>query len=208
MEVESPPAITNCSPTTHNHTEVSPLHLQDTVYLQPLATFSQYEVGACNGSVRWNLTDGEAWRHDSLCGGVALSADRYGDVEFRGSFYPLDDDGDDEESPLSWDWSGFVFGYEDPGHFYIVLGPRNVETLETTTTTTTVATGCDGGDTCCTTSRRCAVGEGDCDGDWDCLPGLRCGVDNCHGGSFDGSDDCCYRPSVATTTPRHGLLGQ
>ena len=130
LEVESPPAITNCSPTTHNHTEVSPLHLQDTVYLQPLATFSPYEVGACNGSVRWNLTDGEAWRHDSLCGGVALSADRYGDVEFRGSFYPLDDDGDgDEDSPLSWDWSGFVFGYEDPGHFYIVLGPRNVETL-------------------------------------------------------------------------------
>ena len=162
--------------------------MQDTVYLQPLDTFSQYELGACNGSVRWNLTDGEAWRHDSLCGGVALSADRYGDVEFRGSFYPLDD-GDD--------WSGFVFRYEDPGHFYIVLGPRNVETL-----------GCNGGDHCCTSSRRCAVGEGDCDNDGQCLPGLRCGVNNCHGGSFDGSDDCCYRPSVATTTPRHGLLGR
>ena len=109
--------------------------MQDTVYLQPLATFSQYELGACNGTVRWNLTAGEAWRHDSLCGGVALSADRYGDVEFRGSFYPLDDGDGDEDSPVSWDWSGFVFGYEDPGHFYIVLGPRNVETLQTTTGT-------------------------------------------------------------------------
>ena len=45
---------------------------------------------------------------------MALSNNIYLDVEFNGSFTALDTDDD---------WIGFVFGYEDEGHFYLVLGP-------------------------------------------------------------------------------------
>ena len=45
---------------------------------------------------------------------MALSSLKYKDVEFEGSF---DSTGGDD------DWIGFVFGYQDPGHFFIVLAP-------------------------------------------------------------------------------------
>ena len=58
--------------------------------------------------------------------------------------------------------------------------------------------GCNGQNTCChglTSTRLCNVGEGDCDFDRHCLPGLMCGNKNCIGEGFDPSDDCCYDPS-------------
>ena len=89
----------------------------ETVYLQP----AEYNVGpngngACNTTVKWNLTGGddgtEIWRMDNSCGGVALSENEYKDFEFKGSFQRQDSDDD---------WIGFVFGYEDPGHFYLIV---------------------------------------------------------------------------------------
>jgi len=50
---------------------------------------------------------------------------------------------------------------------------------------------CGGGDSCCTRANQCSLGEGDCDEDRDCRPGLVCGRDNCRGQGFDGTDDCC-----------------
>ena len=64
---------------------------------------------------------------------------------------------------------------------------------------------CDwGGDDCCgrtwmqgqwLATYRCGEGEGDCDWNSDCLPGLRCGSNNCRGNSalLDSSDDCCVK---------------
>ena len=52
--------------------------------------------------------------------------------------------------------------------------------------------GCNGADSCCTPDNQCNVGEGDCDTDKDCQPGLTCGTDNCIGASFEATDDCCY----------------
>ena len=46
---------------------------------------------------------------------MALSSLEYKDVEFKGSFESAMDTDDD--------WIGFVFGYQDPGHFFIVLAP-------------------------------------------------------------------------------------
>ena len=56
---------------------------------------------------------------------------------------------------------------------------------------------------CCTDTKSCGVGQGDCDSDSDCLSGLKCGSNNClsdfnWGGS---STDCCYKPSPPTPTP-------
>jgi len=57
-------------------------------------------------------------------------------------------------------------------------------------------TGCDGGNSCCTETNKCWVGEGDCDNDDDCQDGLQCGTNNC---SWDQhrawfiQDDCCAR---------------
>jgi len=50
--------------------------------------------------------------------------------------------------------------------------------------------------TCCTSQYKCGEGEGDCDGDWDCKPGLRCGRFNCRGFAsyFPSSASCCYKP--------------
>ena len=49
---------------------------------------------------------------------------------------------------------------------------------------------------CCTETKTCGVGEGDCDTDGECLDGLKCGSNNCKTifkwGS--GSTDCCYQP--------------
>ena len=48
---------------------------------------------------------------------------------------------------------------------------------------------------CCTSSFKCGVDEGDCDGHSDCLFGLQCGVDNCPSGyNFPSDADCCYVP--------------
>ena len=59
------------------------------------------------------------------------------------------------------------------------------------------AIGCNGGDDCCSErvfgQLKCGKGEGDCDHDDDCQPGLFCGQDNCQGSGFDKSDDCCTK---------------
>ena len=51
---------------------------------------------------------------------------------------------------------------------------------------------CDGGDSCCTPDNKCGEGEGDCDSNDDCFPGLYCGHNNCSGVTFENGDDCCY----------------
>ena len=53
-----------------------------------------------------------------------------------------------------------------------------------------------GGGDCC--QGDCGEGEGDCDGDSDCLPGLVCGDDNCVTGTYPAGtlvsdDDCCKK---------------
>ena len=67
-----------------------------------------------------------------------------------------------------------------------------------------IFTGCadgSGGATCCTSSRPCGAGEGDCDKDADCAGNLKCGQgngldDNCDTSlGFLWDDDCCYDPS-------------
>ena len=50
---------------------------------------------------------------------------------------------------------------------------------------------CNGGDSCCTTSNQCDIGEGDCDINAECKSGLVCGLQNCIGDTFDANDDCC-----------------
>ena len=89
----------------------------DTVYLQPYENMTADDFdGRCDRPIQWNLTGGanetEIWRLDNSCGSIALSENFYQDVEFTGSF---------ESTGTDDDWLGFVFGYQDPGHFYIVL---------------------------------------------------------------------------------------
>ena len=49
--------------------------------------------------------------------------------------------------------------------------------------------------TCCTSSFKCGVDEGDCDYHSDCQDGLQCGTDNCPSGyNFPSDADCCYVP--------------
>ena len=50
---------------------------------------------------------------------------------------------------------------------------------------------CNGADSGC---YNIAEGDGDCDSDADCQPGLSC-ENNCVGAQFDASDDCCFRRS-------------
>ena len=49
---------------------------------------------------------------------------------------------------------------------------------------------------CCTEDQPCGEGEGDCDDDSDCGPGLICGDDNCHWFNKQSAvtSDCCVRP--------------
>ena len=57
--------------------------------------------------------------------------------------------------------------------------------------------GCRGGNSCCLAGDKCGFGEGDCDWDHDCGPGLTCGNANCVDypllGIYpsSGTDDCC-----------------
>ena len=57
------------------------------------------------------------------------------------------------------------------------------------------------------------MGQGDCDSNADCSPGLVCGNDNCVGSGFDTTDDCCMIPGGKrknqlgwhlSVTPSHG----
>ena len=52
---------------------------------------------------------------------------------------------------------------------------------------------------CCSRDNRCGIGMGDCDDDSHCIPGLKCGRDNCwsdfrigNGFNWDFLADCCY----------------
>ena len=74
-------------------------------------------------------------------------------------------------------------------------------------TITVTGTGChdgSGGSSCCSSSNKCGVGEGDCDVDDDCQADLKCGTDNCRLGEngFPSFYDCCYVPTPPTTTPQ------
>jgi len=46
----------------------------------------------------------------------------------------------------------------------------------------------------CTSTSKCADGEGDCDGPEDCVTGF-CGTNNC-GSNMDPLADCCYNPAT------------
>ena len=115
------PAISSC---VRCEEEVRGFAVVETEYLQPYEDVvtggdSLFD-GQCGGRDEWNTTCGEdgreVWRLDDSCGGLALSQ-QYKDVEFRGSFQSADD---------GEDWIGFVFGYQNPGQFYIVLAPGRV----------------------------------------------------------------------------------
>ena len=115
------PAISSC---VRCEEEVRGLEVVETEYLQPYEDVvtggdSLFD-GQCGERDEWNTRCGEdgreVWRLDDSCGGLALSQ-QYKDVEFRGSFQSA---GDGE------DWIGFVFGYQNPGQFYIVLAPGRV----------------------------------------------------------------------------------
>ena len=49
---------------------------------------------------------------------------------------------------------------------------------------------------CCTQTKSCDEGQGDCDSDSDCLQGLKCGRNNCNRDFDWGHEtmDCCYKP--------------
>merc|ERR1719445_2947107 len=51
---------------------------------------------------------------------------------------------------------------------------------------------------CCTSEFQCLEGEGDCDSDSDCAPGLVCGTNNC-GHPFQDTHDCCERSDVSVS---------
>merc|ERR1712110_201493 len=107
------PAIQECLPCEEEQTMFHPVEYLD---LRP-----EGSDGCLKSS--WNLTAGEdgneVWGVGLTCASVALGDMMYQDVEFTGSFTPLN--GDD-------DWIGFVFGYEDDGHFYLVLAPGAMAT--------------------------------------------------------------------------------
>ena len=108
------PLISDCIPCEEEQTLFKPVEYFD---LQPEGWINA-EFGHCNVSSTWNLTAGadgnEVWNIDNYCASVAVGDTIYQDVEFTGSFSSLDTDDD---------WIGFIFGYEDDGHFYLVLAP-------------------------------------------------------------------------------------
>ena len=88
--------------------------------------------------------------------------------------------------------------------------PSVTPTTTTTTTTTTSPaikppSGCHkeenkngewNGGNCCRDKGPCAAGEGDCDYDYECLKGLKCGRNNCDRSlGFSNESDCCYDPN-------------
>jgi len=55
-----------------------------------------------------------------------------------------------------------------------------------------------GGWSCCTSSKQCGIGEGDCDNDSGCFGNLKCGYNNCNAinnNLWDSEADCCYKPN-------------
>jgi len=55
---------------------------------------------------------------------------------------------------------------------------------------------------CCNAETPCEFGEGDCETDRDCIPGLVCGNNNCKqfGEIFHPKDDCCVKPSFSSSS--------
>merc|ERR1719450_1624209 len=98
------PEIQECKPCQE---EQEQFIAEESVYTQP--------PNCSDGTAEWTLAAGEDGseieRPDNGCASIALGSDFYQDVEFSGSFINLN--GDD-------DWIGFVFGYQDMRHFYIV----------------------------------------------------------------------------------------
>ena len=109
------PALETCTSCSE---DVKKFVAVDTVFLQPAEYHPAIPFEQCNQTVMWNLTSGEdgseVWRQDNSCGGIALSGESYKDFEFKGSFQRIKNDDD---------WIGFIFGFEDPGHFYLVIAP-------------------------------------------------------------------------------------
>ena len=107
----------DCAPCSE---EVETFVAVSTVYLQPA---ERNRIGWCNDTVIWDLTGGddgtEVWRMDNACGGVALAKKSYQDFEFNGSFQRKNNDDD---------FIGFVFGYEDSGHFYLIIASGDWDT--------------------------------------------------------------------------------
>jgi len=62
----------------------------------------------------------------------------------------------------------------------------------------------------CTQSRKCSVGQGDCDSNSDCAPGLICGRDNCQ--KFNSKalswTDCCIRKLSLTSRSKTGWVNK
>jgi len=64
---------------------------------------------------------------------------------------------------------------------------------------------CNGTDNgCCTWQNQCDLGDGDCDGHYQCKGLLRCGSNNCGGPPFDPEDDCCELPPDPCLTNNGG----
>ena len=70
-----------------------------------------------------------------------------------------------------------------------------------------IHTECDGDSkdwSCCSSTSKCGVGEGDCDNDSHCNTGLKCGTNNCK--QFNPlaqkAADCCIEKTPSTTTTR------
>ena len=59
---------------------------------------------------------------------------------------------------------------------------------------------------CCTAETPCVHGEGECETDEDCTPGLKCGDNNCKqfAAYFHPKDDCCYNPNLEKPTFIYG----
>ena len=53
---------------------------------------------------------------------------------------------------------------------------------------------------CCSSAHPCKEGQGDCDQNSDCMPGLQCGVNNCKNefptdsSTWHSTADCCFKP--------------
>ena len=53
---------------------------------------------------------------------------------------------------------------------------------------------------CCSSDHPCKEGQGDCDSHSECMPGLKCGVNNCRNqfstssSAWHSTADCCFKP--------------